>query len=127
MEIEQIARENHLQASSIITCVGSLRKTNLRLATQADSQSMKQIVLEEYFEITSLVGTIAYDPIEDLVRTHLHILLSDQNGRCVGGHLLEGSIVWTTAEVTIAEALQQKFSRHFDDTTGFRELVVVPS
>jgi uncharacterized protein len=85
---------------------------------------MRQLVLDRYFEITSLTGTLAYDPIEQIVNVHLHIALSDENGACLGGHLLEGSIVWTTAEVTILESINHKFLRKRDNTTGFRELVV---
>ncbi len=84
---------------------------------------MKQVVLE-YFEITALSGTMAFDPVEQKTKMHLHISLADENGVCVGGHLMEGSIIWTTAEITVVESVDQTFGRIFDNTTGFQELVV---
>jgi uncharacterized protein len=85
---------------------------------------MRRLELDRYFEITSLSGTLAYDPIEETVNIHLHISLSDETGACLGGHLLEGSVVWTTAEVTILESKSHRFLRKLDNSTGFRELVV---
>jgi uncharacterized protein len=85
---------------------------------------MRHLILDQFFEITNLSGTLAYDSNESTVNVHLHISLSDENGQCLGGHLLTGSIVWTTAEVTLLESIHQRFSRKPDDVTGFRELVV---
>jgi hypothetical protein len=48
-------------------------------------------------EIVSLVGTLALDG------DHLHIAVSDSTGRTIGGHLMEGSLVYTTAEIAVGE------------------------
>lgn len=85
---------------------------------------MRHLVLDQFFEITSLSGTLTYDPNENTANVHIHISVSDENGHCLGGHLLAESIVWTTAEVTILESTEQRFARKSDDATGFRELVV---
>ncbi|XP_041832282.1 bifunctional protein GlmU-like isoform X2 [Melanotaenia boesemani] len=69
------------------------------------------------FEIVSLVGTLNQD-------AHLHISLSDLEGRTIGGHVLGGLEVFTTAEVVIGEAVDLHFSREMDERTGFPELVV---
>ncbi len=42
----------------------------------------------------------------------------------IGGHLLEGCIVYTTVEVVIGEAIGLKFKREIDETTGHLELLV---
>ena len=85
---------------------------------------MRTLVVDQYFEITSLSGTLAYDPLDKAVNIHIHISVSDEYGNCLGGHLLEGSIIWTTAEVTILKSTHQKFLRKLDNATGFRELVI---
>lgn len=71
------------------------------------------------FEIVSLVGTLNQD-------AHLHICLSDVEGRTVGGHALGDLEVFTTAEVVVGEALDLQFTRETDVGTGFPELVVRP-
>lgn len=75
------------------------------------------IRLQERFEIVSLVGTLNKD-------AHLHICLSDKDGKTVGGHVLGDLEVFTTAEVVIGEAAELQFSREMDARTGFPELVI---
>lgn len=55
---------------------------------------------------------------------HIHLTVSDNTGRVIGGHLLDGSIIDTTAELIVHHYPALSFSREFDDTTGFTELVV---
>ena len=67
-------------------------------------------------EIVSLQGTLSNGG-------HLHAALADVTGKVTGGHLLE-LIVDTTVEVVIGECTALSFTRTFDQTTGFNELVV---
>ncbi len=69
-------------------------------------------------EIVSLSGTLSPDGL------HLHIALAGRDGRCVGGHLLDGCIVHTTAELVIGELTDLAFRRVEDPATGYRELSV---
>lgn len=71
------------------------------------------------FEVVSLVGTLNPE-------AHLHISLSDAEGRTLGGHVLGGLQVFTTAEVILGDALDLDFTRELDPKTGFPELVVQP-
>lgn len=79
--------------------------------------SPQVIRLSGRFEIVSLVGTLNPD-------AHLHICLSDVEGRTVGGHVLGDLEVFTTAEVVIGEAVDLQFTREMDERTGFPELEV---
>ena len=74
--------------------------------------------LQERFEIVSLTGTVSRHGC------HLHMALSDHQGNVVGGHVLEGCEVFTTAEIVIGECVNHVFSREHDEETGFDELVV---
>jgi hypothetical protein len=76
------------------------------------------VSLQERFEIVSLTGTISRHGC------HLHMALADHQGNVVGGHVLEGCEVFTTAEIVIGECVNQVFSREHDEDTGFDELVV---
>ena len=112
-ELDAFARANQLQAGFIVTCVGSLRKASIRPANQ-----QTPLTREQKFEIVSLVGTLSPDG------SHLHIALSDSTGATLGGHLLEGNLVYTTAEIVIGEAENYRFKREIDPATTFRELKV---
>jgi len=112
-ELDAFARNNHLQAGFVITCVGSLRKVAIRPANQKEP-----LLREAKYEIVSLVGTFSPDG------SHLHIALSDSTGATIGGHLLEGNEIYTTAEIVLGEAHQLKFSREIDPETTFKELKI---
>jgi predicted DNA-binding protein with PD1-like motif len=103
-----------IQAGFILTTVGSLKRASLRLAGQSDSQ-----VFDGKFEIVSLVGTLSQDGV------HLHISISDFEGRTIGGHLTSGSIINTTAEVVIGDSYHHRFTRTVDEQTGYRELQII--
>lgn len=87
-EIENFAKQKVIKAGFIMTTVGSLEKTALRLADQNEST-----IFDGKFEIVSLVGTISPDGI------HLHLSVSDNSGRTIGGHLVEVCRIYTTAEI----------------------------
>ena len=114
-ELEAFTRKEHLQAGFIITCVGSLQQAVIRPTNQPDA-----LTRVEKFEIVSLTGTLSPDG------PHLHIALSDSLGNTFGGHLLEGNLIYTTAEIVIGEAEQFRFSRETDPVTTYKELKISP-
>ena len=73
---------------------------------------------QTHFEVLSLNGTICDDG------THLHIALSDEDGKVIGGHVVSDLVVHTTMEVVLGESLDAKLSREYDQKTGYNELVV---
>jgi predicted DNA-binding protein with PD1-like motif len=111
--LDNYAKEHYIKAACIITSVGSLTQATIRYANQPAAGT-----LIGKFEIISLTGTIAASG------SHLHIAISDGTGKMTGGHLKEGSIVYTTAEIVIGVLPEVKFSRETDETYGFKELVV---
>jgi len=52
--------------------------------------------------------------------------VTDQEGKASGGHLKEGSIVRTTAEIVILEPEDVYYLRETDAQTGYKELKIVP-
>ena len=111
-EIEQYARKN--KVSGVVLCsVGCLNKLVIRLA---DGKSLLE--KEGMFEIVSASGTLSEDGV------HIHISVSDENGNTIGGHLKEGCIINTTAEVVLYLFEDIKFKREYDSKTGYSELVV---
>jgi uncharacterized protein len=113
-EIIAFAKANNIQGGYIITCVGSLKKANLRLANQPEATTW-----EDKFEIVSLVGTLGANS-----GVHLHASISDGTGKTIGGHLMNGNIIYTTAEIIIGEVLDVNFSRKLDSLTTYNELFI---
>ena len=112
-ELEAFAHSRDLRAAFVLTCVGSLRHAALRLANKD-----KTAHYEDKFEILSLVGTLSPDG------PHLHIALADGTGRTLGGHLMDGSLIYTTAEIVIGELDEVRFSRPIDPETTYDELKI---
>ncbi|HTX78523.1 MAG TPA: PPC domain-containing DNA-binding protein [Longilinea sp.] len=113
--VVDFCRKQNLEAAVILTCVGSLRRASIRLANQPGAT-----LYEDKFEIDSLVGTVSPDG------AHIHISLSDGTGKMVGGHLMEGCLIYTTAEIAVGELEDVAFSRPIDPETTYDELVITP-
>jgi predicted DNA-binding protein with PD1-like motif len=108
--IENIIKQNKVKSGVIICIVGSLVSATLRMA----NETLK--TFNGPFEIVSANGTIAGNGI------HVHIAISDVEGQVIGGHLCEGCIINTTAEICILKS-DKTFNRVFDPKTGYKELV----
>ncbi len=112
-EIEQYVKANKIQAGWISTCAGSLTHYNIRFANQPTGSTA-----EGHFEIVSLAGTVSVNG------SHLHISVSDSTGTTIGGHLLDGNLVYTTAEIILQEDENFLFTREKDGTTPWEELQI---
>ena len=115
-ELLAFAEHHQLRASTILTGVGSLTTASIRLANQPGPTQYKG-----HFEIVSLVGTLSING------SHLHMSVADSTGRTVGGHLLDGNIVYTTVELVVGEMPELDFRREPDPTYGYQELTVYPA
>lgn len=111
--IENYAKENNINAGWMVTCAGSLTKYNIRFANEE-----KGTTGSGHFEIVSLVGTVSTNGC------HLHISISDSTGRTIGGHLLAGCTIYTTAEIVIQSTPQLHFKREKDGSTPWDELQI---
>ena len=114
-QLNAFAQANGLQAGTMLTCVGSLTHVALRLANQDGPTHY-----HGHFEIVSLVGTFSASG------SHLHLAVADSTGRTIGGHLLDGCRIYTTAEIVLGELTGLTFGRETDATFGYKELSVRP-
>jgi predicted DNA-binding protein with PD1-like motif len=115
-ELTNFVRDNHLQAASVSTCVGSLRELTIRPANQKEL-----LHLRGHYEIVSLTGTFA----DEGENNHLHISVSDSTGYTIGGHLVDGNLIYTTAEIVLLNSKDVSFTRVVDPETTYYELEVV--
>ncbi len=113
ISIMEFARENSIRAGAIVTCVGSLEQIHIRFANQKTGELRKG-----HFEIVSLTGTFSDSSC------HLHIAIADEKGQTLGGHLMEDNLVYTTAEMVVADLTLLEFTRAVDETYGYLELIV---
>ena len=112
-ELTSLVRTQKIGAGLILTAVGSLTDVSLRLANQEGAT-----IYRGHFEIVSLVGTLSVNG------SHLHLSVSDSIGRTIGGHLMPGNTIYTTAELVIGLLPDVEYVREPDPTFGYRELVV---
>lgn len=113
LALMKAAKDRSWTAASIVSAVGSLKTSHLRFADQ--KMGVKK---EGPFEVVSLSGLMSTKGL------HVHAVLSDKNGATLGGHLLEGNIVYTTLEIVILESKDHEFLRELDPATGFNELKI---
>lgn len=112
-EIEK--RSKNVKAGVLLSVVGALENANLRMAgATTDNQIVKNF--EGPFEIVSGTGTISQDGC------HIHISISDKEGKVFGGHLKDGCKVAVTAEIVIGIFKDISYKRVYDESTGFKEL-----
>lgn len=111
--VMEYAKTNSISAGIVLTCVGSLEEFHIRFANEKVGEMQRG-----FFEIVSLTRTFSASS------SHLHISVSDSKGNTIGGHLLDGNHVYTTAEVAIGVLPALVFERQLDPTYGFNELVV---
>ncbi len=97
----------------VVSGIGSLVDASLRMA-DADCAT----VLRGPFEILSVAGTLTPSG------AHLHMSVSDAQGRVFGGHMTYGNEIRTTAEVLLAWLPEWRLQRQFDAATGFEELTI---
>ncbi len=114
-ELERIVKQRGIKAASVLTCVGSLRDAVVRFANRPNGTTLKGPL-----EIVSLIGTLGEDGL------HLHIAVSDRDGVTMGGHVMPGCRVFTTAEIVLGILTEAMFTRETDSASGFKELVITP-
>ena len=112
-EITAFVNDQYIGAGWIVTCAGSLTDYHIRFANQKDGSKGSG-----HFEIVSLSGTVSANG------SHIHISISDSTGKTIGGHLLDGNIIYTTAEIVLQSSGELEFVREKDGTTEWEELQV---
>lgn len=112
--IEEYVKQHNIEAGCILSSVGSLTHATLRLANRNDYNQYSG-----HFEIVSMTGTVS------IHGSHLHIAISDGDGVTIGGHLVSGCKIYTTAEIVIAEFDDVVYKRElFENDSGYEELAV---
>lgn len=99
-ELVRFAAEQGIDSAVILSGIGGLERAAIRYAGQ-DMTTM----LHTRLEIVALSGTIT------AAGAHLHIAVSDRDGRTYGGHLQDGSIIDAITEIVIASVTLEWIAR----------------
>ena len=100
-------------AAFVLQGIGSLSLVRLRLAGAANASEF-----DGDWEILTLAGSLSPDG------PHLHMTVADATGRVLGGHVMAGCRIRTTAEILVALLPDHRFAREPDAASGYDELVV---
>ena len=111
--IQAFVMKKQVRAGCILSGVGSLLHATLRLADREYNSEY-----EGPFEIVSMTGTVSVHG------SHLHISISDGEGRTIGGHFESGCKIYTTAEIVIAVFNDTVYKRELATDSGYEELAV---
>jgi predicted DNA-binding protein with PD1-like motif len=112
--VQEFVSQHKVEAGCVLSGVGSLTYAVLRLAGRDEYNKY-----EGPFEIVSLTGTVS------IHGSHLHVAISDSEGVTIGGHLVGGCNIHTTAEIVIAEFEDMVYKRELlENDSGYEELVV---
>lgn len=115
-EVERLVIENNITAGVILAAVGGLENVIFR-TSKFDTGEHPIKEMEGPFELVSCEGTLSKDGC------HVHISVSDREGKCYGGHLKGGCRVFVTIELVIGIFEDVTYKRILDKETGFKELI----
>jgi len=112
--IQSFVVEKNIEAGCVLSSVGSLTRATLRLANRSAYNEY-----EGHFEIVSMTGTVSTNG------SHIHVAISDGDGVTIGGHLVSGCKIYTTAEIVLAVFEDVVYKRElFQNDSGYEELTV---
>jgi predicted DNA-binding protein with PD1-like motif len=111
--IQGFVEEKGIQAGCVLSAVGSLTHATIRLANREFNTEY-----DGYFEIVSITGTVS------IHGSHLHLSISDGDGKTIGGHFESGCKIYTTAEIVLAVFEDLIYKREFAEDSGYDELTV---
>lgn len=111
--LHQRATQPGVDAFLVVCGIGSLSAAQIRMAGDAQATEITGPL-----EILTLSVSVSPD------HAHLHIAVSDRQGRVLGGHVCLGCEVLTTAEMLLAPLPGWQLTREPDSATGYPELTV---
>ncbi|MBS7657747.1 MAG: DNA-binding protein [Candidatus Bathyarchaeia archaeon] len=100
--------------SGFFWVIGAVSKAKFSFYDQK-KKVYREILIDKPLEITSCIGNIAEFNGKKII--HAHITFSDELGNAFGGHLIEGTKIFS-AEMFLIEFKNFKLRRCFDQITG---------
>ncbi len=113
-EINKICISENIKAGSI-SAIGAISSLKLGFFDQVTKEYLyTTYTYDEPMEIVSCSGNVSLKDGKPFC--HLHLIASDRKGKCIGGHLTNGTAVYA-CEVIIQEYLGEDLIRDTDEQT----------
>lgn len=128
--IRDAARNENIRTGVILSAAAFLQKAALRNVRELPRNF--PITDEVRFvsnhdgpiEVVSLTGNVSERDGETFVHAHIAVSLGHRDGVVYGGHAVRGNIVFSTAEIVLAEIHGISMCREYDPLTKSIELSV---
>jgi len=120
---ETLAREENITSGVVVSGAASLRRAVLRnpkgfTETFPLNDTQREFTeLEGPLEMLAVGGNFSHDA-SGAITVHLHATVSRSDGAAFGGHMVEGSIIYTTGEFAVAEVEGMRLTRAPEDGDG---------
>ena len=114
--LKEICRDFHIKAASV-SGIGATDDFTCGVFN-VRTKEYKEICFTGMYEIISLCGNITAKDDEPYI--HIHICASDENGTCVGGHLIQANIS-VTCEIVLS-IIDTEIDRSYDSSIGINLL-----
>jgi predicted DNA-binding protein with PD1-like motif len=113
LSVENFCKEASIQTATF-SVIGAV--SSVTLGTYDQKQQVYITFTEEApLEIVSCIGNVSTKDGAPFV--HAHIVLADEQGKTMGGHLFSQSIVFA-GEIHLQELIGKPMERVYDKTTG---------
>lgn len=113
LETEKLAAQMQVKVG-FIRIIGAVSKGTFAFYNQG-KREYEFHAIDESLEIVSCMGNLSQKDGKE--KAHLHVTYSDKEGRCFGGHLHEGTIIFA-AEFYMEELSGEELHRCLDEETG---------
>ncbi len=111
--IELICEEHGIQMATF-SLIGAVMSATVGAYDQKQ-QVYVTFKEEKPLEIVTCVGNISLKEGKPFV--HAHILLADEHGKILGGHLFSETLIYA-GEICLQEITGKALKRRYDETTG---------
>lgn len=111
--LEAFCARHHIEAA-VFSLIGAVSKATLGTYDQSQ-QVYATFTAEGDLEILSCTGNISLKDGNPFV--HAHVILAEEGGKTIGGHLFPGTIIFA-GEAHIVELSGPPLVREYDPVTG---------
>jgi len=112
-QIEALAREENIHCAKV-EIIGAVQKAVISYYHQEKKQ-YQDLEFNKHLEILSCTGNISLK--DGNPKAHVHIVLGDNRGNTLGGHLQKGTVIFAS-EIIVQEIIGPELHRGYDQDTG---------
>lgn len=116
--IQRIVKEHNI-TSGYLNAIGAISRATLGFFDSVKGE-YRTIDIDRHLEVASCMGNIS--TLKDgTIVVHVHMVASDRQGNCYGGHVMPGCKVSVTLEILIT-GINYQLLRAYDEKIGLNLL-----